>query len=456
VNVRHNAGTNTLDGASYSYDDAGNRTSRADYLSGSSEQYAYDNNYQLTQTTQNGNPTEIYTYDGLGNRVSSLGMDQYNYDTSNELISTPTTAYTYDHNGNRTSKADPGGTTIYTWSYDNRLMSVTLPGTAGTVSFVYDPFGRRIQKTSASGTITYLYDELNRVSDLDSNGVALTHYSQAPTVDQPLAEVHSGVPSFFEQDGSNSITSLSSITASLIDTYVYDSFGTVHTSTGALTNNLQFSSRDFDAETGLLYLRARYYDPAVGRFVSEDPQRFAAGLNFYSYVGNNPANYIDPSGERDVYVAIWNRQLLSGGVGHVAVVDGDGNMLLSQFPTPHGMHGINTTLDWDQTVSKEGRDPDRVFDVFVPDDDAFDQMVDDMQERPFWDWNPSTSQETNCVNSAAGSLNAGGVPVDPDYYWPGNLGDDLATLANQTPTKGQPWKVTPINVNSVPKQPLQF
>src|SRR5207249_3313521 len=78
--------------------------------------------------------------------------------------------------------------------------------------------------------------------------------------------------------------------------YVYDSFGNLTTSSGTLTNPFQYTGRDYDQETGLRYYRARYYDPAVGRFLSEDPLEFGGGINFYAYVHNSPSNRTDPLG----------------------------------------------------------------------------------------------------------------------------------------------------------------
>lgn len=64
-------------------------------------------------------------------------------------------------------------------------------------------------------------------------------------------------------------------------------------------NPFRFTAREFDAETGLSYYRARYYDPTTGRFLSEDPIEFHAGIDFYRYVGNNPTTLDDPSGLQD-------------------------------------------------------------------------------------------------------------------------------------------------------------
>jgi len=103
-------------------------------------------------------------------------------------------------------------------------------------------------------------------------------------------------PSYYLQDGLGSVTSLSTIGGTLANTYVYDSFGNLTASSGTVANPYQYAGRDYDAETGLRYYRARYYDALTGRFISEDPTEFGAGMNFYDYVNNDPTNGMDPSG----------------------------------------------------------------------------------------------------------------------------------------------------------------
>jgi hypothetical protein len=143
LSVLHKLGTTTLDGAVYTYDNAGNRLTRADKRTNTGLTYTYDNIYQLKTAKQGTTTKESYTYDPVGNRLSSLGVSPYNYNSSNELTSTPSGSYTYDSNGNR--KADPSGAQ-YSWDFENRLTQVILPGTGGTVNLKYDPFGRRVQK----------------------------------------------------------------------------------------------------------------------------------------------------------------------------------------------------------------------------------------------------------------------------------------------------------------------
>jgi len=105
-----------------------------------------------------------------------------------------------------------------------------------------------------------------------------------------------GTTSYYHADGLGSITSLSNPAGALAQTYGYDLFGKQTTSSGSLTNPFRFTARDFDTETNLQFSRARYFDPATGRFLSEDPVRFSGGANFYSYVSNNPVYWIDPLG----------------------------------------------------------------------------------------------------------------------------------------------------------------
>ena len=218
------------------------------------------------------------------------------YNSSNELTSLPGTSYTYDNNGNTKTKVTSSGTTTYNWDFENRLASVVLPGTGGTVSFKYDPFGRRVQKGSPNGTTNYLYDGKNLLEEIDASGNVLARYTHYKSIDDPLSEVRSGTASYYEQDGLDSVSSLSNTTGALSNTYTYDSFGKLTASSGTLTNPFRYTGREFDSETGLYFYRARYLDSSTGRFLSEDPIGFWAGDNFYSYVHNNPATYLDPLG----------------------------------------------------------------------------------------------------------------------------------------------------------------
>jgi RHS repeat-associated protein len=296
LSVLHQLSGSTIDGATYTVDNAGNRMSRTDNRAGVTSNYTYDAIYQLLQATQGGSTTESYTYDPVGNRLSSLGVPSYTNNSSNEVTGTSNASYTYDYSGNTTSKTDSTGTTSYTWDFENRLTQVILPGSGGTVNFKYDQFGRRIYKSSSSATSVYAYDGDNLIEETNASGSVVARYAQTQKIDEPLAMLRSSTTSYYEADSLGSITSLSNAAGALAETYTFDSLGKVTASSGSLTNPFQFTGRDYDSETGLRYYRARYYDPATGRFLSEDPTEFDGGVNFYAYVANSSTNLIDPYG----------------------------------------------------------------------------------------------------------------------------------------------------------------
>jgi RHS repeat-associated protein len=132
----------------------------------------------------------------------------------------------------------------------------------------------------------------------------LAKYTMGLGVDEPLAMLRGGVTSFYGQDGLGTVTSMFTTSAALAKTYTYDTFGKLTASTGTVVNPFQYTGREFDSETGLSYYRARYYDPSVGRFLSEDPIGFDGGINFYTYTRNQPTRYRDPSG-LDVTVILY-------------------------------------------------------------------------------------------------------------------------------------------------------
>jgi RHS repeat-associated protein len=301
LSVLHQLSGSTIDGASYTLDSAGNRTAKTDDYAGVTSNNSYDSIDELTQVTQGGSTTESYSYDAVGNRTASLGVSSYSSNSSDELTTTSGASYTYDYNGNMTSKTVSGGTTDYTWDYENRLSSITLPSSGGTVTFKYDPFGRRIEKVSSSATSIFVYDGDKLIETLNASGSGVARYAQGQNIDEPLAMQLGGTTQYYEADGLGSISSLTTSTGSVSQNYTYDSFGNQTTSSGSITNFLRYAGREFDAETGLYYYRARFYDPASGRFSSEDPVQFEGGdTNFYSYVGNDATNYADPTGlDRD-------------------------------------------------------------------------------------------------------------------------------------------------------------
>ena len=301
-------GCSTIDGAVYTLDAAGNRTSKADELAGVTSNYSYDAIYELTQVTQGANTTESYSYNAVGNRTASLGMGTYTTNSSNELTAVNGVLYGYDNNGNTVTRTDSNGTTQYTWDFENRLTQVTLPSGGGTVSFKYDPFGRRIYKQSPSATSIFAYDGDSIAETTNQSGTVVTRFAQGQNIDEPMAESSIDGTSYYEQDGLGSVTSVSNASGAYSITASLDSYGNITSGTQqcipvsrgvcqSVPNPFFFTGREFDLETNLLFYRARYYDPTAGRFIGEDPLRFFVGdANFYAYVFNNPTIWEDPSG----------------------------------------------------------------------------------------------------------------------------------------------------------------
>ncbi|HEU4714499.1 MAG TPA: RHS repeat-associated core domain-containing protein [Pyrinomonadaceae bacterium] len=255
--------------------------------------FNYDASDRLLSVLKMGG-NESYTYDAVGNRSSSHLSATYGYQPFNKLTSTAAATYTYDNNGNMLSKTDGSGTRNFAWDSDNRLKQVTLPGGL-TVNYKYDAIGRRIQRTTSAGADErYVYDGHNVLLDLDSSLAVTTSYLNGPGLDDHLRQtnVTTGV-SYFLTDHQGSTSALTDSTGNVVETLSYDSFGN---NAGSARTRYTYTGRERDPDTGLLYYRARFYDPQLGRFMSEDPIGLAGGINFYAYVGNSPVNYIDPWG----------------------------------------------------------------------------------------------------------------------------------------------------------------
>ncbi len=206
----------------------------------------------------------------------------------------------------------------------------------------------------------------------------------------------------------------------------YDAFGkaTVNPSS-TLTNNLRLPGQYYDAETRLHYNWMRHYDPGTGRYVTSDPIGLEGGINMYAYVGENPLRWVDPYGLRDVIVAVWTSNVLqnfTGEVGHVFVGEMNGTTITSQFLTPSGYKGENTTKTWIDTVAYEGRSPDYVYQVTVPDDKAFDEVAAKARSVPTWFALPNGKTSTNCSTAAQGAIRAGGVRGLPPHGQHGPTG----------------------------------
>ena len=256
----------------------------------------------ISNTVQN-NGSVSYTLDPVGNRLSDTSSlagvpsGSWNYNSDDELSDE-----TYDQDGNVTAA---GGKTF---SYDSQNELVAMNGTA--VGIEYDGDGNRVLKTvtSGSGTTTtqFLVDDLNptgypQVMDELTNGVVTRTYTyglQRISEDQQVNGAWT--PSFYSYDGMGSVRQLTNMTGALTDTYEYDAFGNEVTHTGTTPNDYLYRGEQWDPDLGLYYLRARYYNPLTGRFMSKDPDnhdpRFPNELHKFLYAAGDPVNAIDPSG----------------------------------------------------------------------------------------------------------------------------------------------------------------
>jgi RHS repeat-associated protein len=200
-----------------------------------------------------------------------------------------TTTYTYDQNGNLASD----GTRTFEWDAENRLTAVKQ-GATTLASFTYDGKGRRAQKIAGGVTHTYIYEGVNVIEERVSSGQTYD-YVQGPGIDRLLAmRDQASVVSYYLADHLGSIAQSTSGAGAVTLTREYDPWG--NPIQGSTTAGYAFTGREWDSEIGAYYYRARYYDPKISRFISEDPIGFTGGVNFYSYVAGNPTNLVDPFG----------------------------------------------------------------------------------------------------------------------------------------------------------------
>jgi RHS repeat-associated protein len=155
-------------------------------------------------------------------------------------------------------------------------------------------FGAAASALEKNASATVDSDGDNISEELNAAGAVQERYTYGPGIDEPLVGQRQPKIFYYEADGLGSVTSLTDPTGAVEATYTYDSFGFLTNSTGSATNWFRYTGRQFDSNTALYYYRARYYDPVAGRFLSEDPARFSAGVNFYAYVQNNPLDFTDP------------------------------------------------------------------------------------------------------------------------------------------------------------------
>lgn len=295
--------------------------------------YGYDAYQRLTLVTEADGRRTAYTYDPFGNRTQehitnitnpnatggapkAYGNYRYAY-TGNRLhaihytppggAETVLEQYSYDRVGRITERRHAtAGQTTYTWDDRGYLIQVTQPG--ATISYTYDALGQRKTKTVDGVTTRYVTAPIFGLShvlmELDSNNAIRRTYlygghtqlSEEPNPAQRSAD------RYLLQGGSvANITHAVNSAGVVENAYGYDAFGLRTTiATAGATTRHGYTGEQYDEETGLLYLRARYYDPAIGRFISVDPYlgrlEEPGTQNRFVYVKNNPLGFVDPLG----------------------------------------------------------------------------------------------------------------------------------------------------------------
>jgi RHS repeat-associated protein len=292
----------------YTLDPVGNRT-RLTETSGRIVDYTYDALFQLISEVEHSGGSSlatVYSYDAKGNRTlmnRGGAITNYTYDANDRLLTAGAEVFTYDANGNQLTRQLGADLTRYEYDNENRLVRMVAPG--GTITdLVYDDFGNRIERDVAGSSTTFVVDLADHsglpqvLAERDGSGAITNSYVYG---DDLIRLRQGGGNSYYHYDATGSTRLLTDGTGDVSDEYDYDAYGNLSGSTGTTPNVYLFTGEQLDPGLGLYYLRARYMDPRLGRFLSSDPFQGVLAdprtLHRYAYAGNNPVNMIDPTGE---------------------------------------------------------------------------------------------------------------------------------------------------------------
>jgi len=253
--------------------------------------------------------SSAYTLDGVGNRIRTAlnepMMPSYNaetvnytYSLGNILNTAGGNTYTHDANGNRTSKTNGTNVTSYTYDSLNRL---TQTSTASRqIQYIYNGLGQRVAKIDNGVQVNYLVDPngiLPQVlAETDNTGNLIAYY-----VYDGVGLVAKVTPQnqyyFYHYDGLGSTVAITNSNGAVVNTYCYSPEGLVGAQETIPNPFTYVGKYGVIAEgNGLYFMRARYYDPEVGRFINKDPIGYWGGLNLFTYTGNNQVSSVDPTG----------------------------------------------------------------------------------------------------------------------------------------------------------------
>jgi RHS repeat-associated protein len=370
----------------YEYDSKGNitKTVSTDSSQEKSIVYAYDKLDRLV-AVESSSGFEKFSYDAFGNRLSretAAGVEVYQYDRNNRLIQADNVKFEYDENGNLIKKIAPCKTSIYI--YDSKDNLVEYRDGSNIVKYRYDAVGRRVSKTLNGKTTFYV----NHI--LTSSTQVLLEVDEEKKVQAEyiygLGRVSGtlrGVPGFYLADNlDGNVAAILDKSQTVKASYGYDSFGVPHADSPSIADRFLFAGEDYEAETGLIYLRNRYYDPEIGRFISPDPVfgdvANPQALNPYVYADNNPVNFRDPLGLKSATAIVYP----PGAVNENGVKSRVG-------------HGFWVLIYDDGTPIRQGRYPDGVHDndlifpgavsyTWAATDVQIDQILGDVCKGGYW------------------------------------------------------------------------
>ncbi len=314
-------GNAPLSSYAYEYDANGNRNLQHEINGGALEitTYSYDRNDRLWQVVYP-DQTTTYSFDAVGNRKSELSEDgnkntladrRYNYDDRNQLYEitdhldpSRSVSYTYDVNGNQIQRTQDSTALDFRYDARDQLLEVDVDG-SNAWTFGFDFRGLRVTKWGADGLLRYTYDDNSVLQQHSAMGDPVATYRYGP--DRLLAVDHfSQGTAYYHFDALGSIANLTDPSGTVQNRYQYDAWGNHRTQSGTQWNPFGFTGHEYDEETGLYYAKARFYDPEVGRFLTEDPAEpdltTPPSLHRYLYAYGNPTRYWDPFGLQSVEI----------------------------------------------------------------------------------------------------------------------------------------------------------
>jgi RHS repeat-associated protein len=415
----------TVARADYTYDSLGQRTSLTD-LTGTST-FTYDAIQQLTGATHpaaSGLGAESYSYDLTGNRTSPAGSTTY--DAGNELLQDALFSYTYDAEGNRLTRTAlaGGATTRYTWDAEHHLLATALPD-GSTVTYRYDPLGRRVEMAHGSQVTRYAWDESALSAEYDGANALQATYVHGLTPTDILEMTRGGQRFFHVTDGQGSVTALTDAFGNAVQRYTYDSFGNA-TVSGGVANPFTFTGQVFDAATGMYSTRFRSYDPAAGRYLSQDP---LPGPNLYPYVSNDPVNRTDPAGAQDAEEEATLESstvpvLRAGEADLHAKVTGDVTVYIGRgAKTGKCYFGITNNIE--RRVAQHGKRFKEVIDLELK---LGRQDARVIEQRLITEYGPATKSGLGPIENKINSIVAGGAFFNTVTQVAANLLDVAALL----------------------------